>query len=308
MGEGHNMNFTNFRRLAGKAALALSLAVVAVPVYSQTVYTVNPYPMIQKIQSEAKHECMLGQLEPKTDMFADYPSAVSSIRGYWDAVKTGSPVSVAPFFNVSKNASWSSETINVPITLEEKITDPFAVPGAQLAEKPLRTFRASKGASLHTQWEVRGEAGVLIGTYDAELLRKGSVWRLQSMKLIPAKQYVEPLVQYCYAVGDVMPYRQSRANGWIEFASERLLELETKADIADAELAQLRSRSSASNTGDSVSQLTGQMEKKAMKAREKASEAKLDLEAAERELARVKSDIRAMDDARAAGIAKLGGG
>jgi hypothetical protein len=50
------------------------------------------------------------------------------------------------------------------------------------------------------------------------------------------------------------------------------------------------------------------MEKKAMKARERASEAKLDLESAERELARVRSDIRAMDDARAAGIAKLGGG
>lgn len=308
------MNVNNFGRISGTAALALTLVAIAGPVHPQTMASQVHSRLVNRVmaqhRAETEYECMQGKSMPKVDIFTAYPAAVDAVRGYWDAVKAGSPVSVAPHFHVSSNAAWRTGTLNVPMTLEAKVADPFVVPGAQLAAEPLRTFRAGKESSLHTQWEVRGAAGELIGTYDAGLVYKNSIWRLHTIELIDAKRYVEPIVQYCHDVGDVILFRLNSAEDRIRYNTEHAARMTENADTADAEVVRLQSQAASAEKGASASyqRLAQKAVNKAKKARIKADDAKLEVEAAERELARVKSDIKAMDEARAAGMAKLGGG
>jgi hypothetical protein len=302
------MTVFNIRRTSGQAVLALSLIAVATPAYPQAWIGQVVGNMIAQQQAwAAEQACMTGTAMPDVEVTEARPSTLTSMRGYWDAVKAGGPSSVTSQFHVSKKSAWINGATKVAIVAGAKVTDPFALPGAQLAAEPLRYFRSGDGASVRTQWEVRGGSGELIGTYDVELRRGGSTWRPFEMKLVPANQYVEPLVQYCHAVGDVMPFRLRSTEGAMTYTAKRAVKMAAKADKAEAEankaLAKTMNASGAASPADKLK--AGETVSKAKAARAKADEAKLAAENAAAAHALAKADSKALEDARAVAMAKL---
>jgi hypothetical protein len=302
------MTVSVFRRGSGHAVLALSLVAVATPAYSQAWIGQVVGNMIAQQQAwAAEQACMTGTAMPETEVNEARPTTLASVRGYWDAVNAGGSSTVASHFHVSKKSVWVSGATKVAIVPGVKVTDPFALPGAQLAAEPLHYFRSGDGASVRTQWEVRGGNGDLIGTYDAELRRGGSTWRLFELTLVPANQYVEPLVQYCHKAGDVMPFRLSSTEAAMNYTAKRAAKMAAKAEKAEAAankaLARTMNASGAAAPGDKIK--LGETADKARAARAKADEAKLAAENAAAAHALAKVDAKAMEDARTAAMAKL---
>jgi hypothetical protein len=302
------MTVFEIRRISGRGVLALSLIAVATPAYPQAWIGQVVGNMIAQQQAwAAEQACMTGTAMPDSEVAEARPTTLSSIRGYWDAVKAGGPSTVIAHFHVSKKSVWTNGATKVAIVPTAKVTDPFALPGAQLAAEPSRYFRSGDGASVRTQWEVRGASGELIGTYDAELRRGGSTWRLFDMKLVPANQYVEPLVQYCHAVGDVMPFRLRSTEATMTYTAKRAVKMAAKADKAEAAankaLAKTMNGSGAASPADKLK--VRETADKANTTRVKANEAKLAAETAATAHAQATADAKAMEDAKLVAMAKL---
>lgn len=264
--------------------------------------------MVRQQQWAAEQACMTGTAMPEAEVIEALPTTTASMRGYWDAVKAGGASAVSAHFHASKKSAWTSGGIKTAITSGTKITDPFALPGAILAEAPARLFRSGDGSSVRSQWLVHGSDGVLIGSYDTELRRSGSVWRLYDMTLVPANHYLEPLVQYCHKVGDVMPYRLSTTEASLNYAAKHAAKMTAKAQKAEGEaekiLGRMMNSSGAAKPGDKIK--LAEMTDRAKAARGKADLAKRAEDESARAYAKAKADAQAMEDARAAAKAKLG--
>jgi hypothetical protein len=296
------------RQIFGKAALVLSLATIATPAFPQAWIGLMVGDMIaQQHQAAMEHACMTGTPMIETEVAEARPTTFSSMRGYWDAVKSGGPAVVQPYFHVHKKSAFIGGPTKIAITPTTKLSDPFAVSGAILAAEPMRYFRSGDGVSVRFQWEVRDTATNLVGTYDAELRRGGATWRLFELRLIPAKDYVEPLVQYCHKVGDVMPYRLTSTERTMTYTSQRAVKMAGKADKADAAAAKAlaRTMNSSGHASPADKLMVRESGDKANAARSKAIEAKLAAETAAAANATAKADARAMEDARAVAMAGL---
>jgi hypothetical protein len=297
-------------RISGKVVLMLTLATIATPAFSQAWIGLMVGDMIaQQHQAAMEQACMTGTAMIENEVAEARPSTISSMRGYWDAVKGGSPSVVQPYFHVHKKSAFIDGATKIAITPTAKVADPWAASGSILAAEPIRYFRSGDGASVRFQWEVRDGAGKLIGTYDADLRRGGATWRLFELKLIPAKEYVEPLVQYCHKVGDVMPYRLISTERTMTYTAQRAVKMAAKADKAEAAAAKAlaRTMNSSGHASPADKLMVRESGDKANTARSKASEAKLAADAAAAANAKAKADAKAMEDARAAAIAALAG-
>jgi hypothetical protein len=297
--------------ISASVALALPAICAATPAYSQAwIGQVVGNVIAQQQAAAAEHACMTGAAMIDTEVAETRPTTIASMRGYWDAVKSGQPAVVQSHFHVNKKSVWINGATKVAIAPGAKVSDPFAVQGAQLAAEPLRYFRSGDGASVRVQWEVRDAAAKLIGTYDAELRRGGSTWRLFELRLIPAKEYVEPLVQYCHKAGDVMPYRLATTQRAMDYTAKRAVRMEEKAVKAEAAankaLARTMNSQGYASTGDKL--MVREAGDKANAARSKANEAKTAAETAAAEHAKAKADAKAMEDARTEAVGKLGVG
>jgi hypothetical protein len=302
------MRFVGIRRMSGPAVLGLSLIAVSTPAYPQAwIGQVVGNMMARQQAWAAEQACMTGTAMPEAEVAEARSSSIASMRGYWDAVKAGGPSVVASQFHVSRKSVWTNGSTRVAIVPGARVNDPFALPGAQLAAEPLRYFRSGDGASVAAQWEVRGSGGELVGTYDVELRRSGSTWRSFAMKLVPANEYVEPLVQYCHVVGDVMPFRLRSTEAAMTFTAKRAAKMAAKAEKAEAAAEKLLARTTnASGAASPTDKLRlGETSDKAKAARAKAVEAKMAAETAGIVYAQAQADAKAMEDARAAAMAKL---
>jgi hypothetical protein len=296
------------RQIFGKATLVLSFATIATPAFSQAwIGLMVGNMMAQQQQAAMEQACMTGTAMIESEVAEARPTTLASMRGYWDAVRSGGPAVVQPYFHVHKKSAFIGGPTKIIITPTTKISDPFAVSGAILAAEPMRYFRSGDGVSVRFQWEVRDATAKLVGTYDAELRRGGATWRLFELRLIPAQDYVEPLAQYCHKVGDVMPYRLTSTARTMTYTSQRALKMAAKADKAEAAAAKAlaRTMNSSGHASPADKLMVRESGDKASTARNKASEAKLAAESAAAENAKAKADAKAMDDARASAMAGL---
>ena len=182
--------------------------------YAQEVACMNGTPMVEKEVAEAS------------------TPAPGLMRNYWQAVSAGTtPTSV---FLIDKKMRWVSAGKELNQTNLGTLVDPFAHSGGSLVEAPIGFVRAGDAQSALGQWAVKDAAGKRVGTYQALLRRKGGQWLISTLTLVGAKEWADPVVQYCHAPGDVLPYRIASAARALEYATKQEAKASVKAADAQA--------------------------------------------------------------------------
>ena len=267
---------------------ALIIGLASAPAHAQAwIGQVVGDMMAQQRAIELEQACRTGTPMPPDEIDETRASTRASINGYWNAVRQGT-ANVVPYYQPDGKAKWIAGGKTVGLAGLTRVTDPFVGNGAALDATPIAYFRAGDGRSVGGQWVVRNADSSLIGTYDALFRRTEGVWRLSELSLIPAGSYVEPLVQYCHTVGDVLPYRVS----WT--TRQRAL-LEARAAKLEAKAAKAREAAAKGSRSDEEAVL---IQKRAVDAAERARRA--------REAARLAAEANelALADAKAAEAAR----
>jgi hypothetical protein len=252
----------------------------------------------QAIQREAA--CMGGTAMPDSEIAETRASAFAAMDGYWNAVRSGAPADVIPFYRDARKASWRAGGTALDGAALHKLTDPLAQTGAVFDATPLAYLRSGDGSSVHGQWAVRRADGGLIGTLDAAFSRSAGQWKLGDLTVYSATEYVEPLVQYCHKVGDVLPYRVASTTQARDYLVKRADRLKAKADKASAALDHAIARTKDEATLRDKRALADAARAKSLA----ASQAALEAIAANE---RANADAKAAADKRAAAIAALKG-
>ncbi len=182
--------------------------------YAQEVACMNGTPMIDKEVAEAS------------------TPAPGLMRSYWQAASAGTaPTAV---FLIDKKTRWISAGKQLDQTNLRTLGDPFASGGGSLVETPIGFVRAGDAQSALGQWVVRDGAGKRVGTYQGLLRRKGGQWLISTLTLVGAREWADPVVQYCHAPGDVLPYRIATAARALEYATKQEAKASVKAADAQA--------------------------------------------------------------------------
>lgn len=252
----------------------------------------------QAAQQEAA--CRAGQAMPDSEIAETRASAYAAIDGYWKAVGGGAPADVSPFYQADRKLSWVGGGITLNAAGLRNVIDPLAQQGAALDARPLAYVRAGDGSTVHGQWAVRRADGHLIGTLDAHFRRASGQWKLTDLTVYPATEYVEPLVQYCHSVGDVLPYRVESTTQARAYLVKRADKLKAKADKAQAAADKAAARNSDAALLRDARALADAARAKSDGASKAAQDA---IAANEQALA----DAKAAADTRAAAIAALKG-
>ncbi len=262
--------------------------------------------MAQEQAAAREHACMTGEPMPAEEVTEARDPALQTMTGYFATAKTGD-ADLSRHFNLDKRSRWTSGTTSVGMVGIATQVDPFATAGLTLDGTPLAFVRAGDAQSALGQWVVRDAAGAVAGTYTAGFSRRAGVWRLSTLVLTSARTYVDPVVQYCHAQGDVMPYRLANSRAVRERAEKRVAKAKIKADQALASGATARARADKS-PGSATARDA------ALKAEARARQLSEALEARSKELADAQAteatalaDAKTADDAKAAAIAALGG-
>ena len=250
----------------------------------------------QAAQQEAA--CMGGAAMPDSEIAETRASTFTAINGYWNAVRGGGAADVASFYQGDRKVSWTARGTTLSDAALHKVTDPLAQSGAVLDAQPTAYFRSGDGSSVRGQWAVRRADGRMIGTLDAAFRRAAGIWKLSDLTVYPATEYVEPLVQYCHRVGDVLPYRIASSGHMRDYLVKRADKMKAKADKAMAAADQAETR------GGEGSYL---QEKRILAdaARAKSEEATRAAMAAIADNEHALADAKAAADTRAAAIAAL---
>ncbi len=254
----------------------------------------------QQRAAELEAACRGGQAMPDSEIAETRASAYAAIDGYWKAVRGGTPADVSPFFQADRKLSWVGGGMTLNAAGLRNVTDPLAQQGAALDAKPLAYFRSGDGSTVHGQWAVRRADGHLIGTLDAHFRRALGQWKLADLRVYPATEYVEPLVQYCHVVGDVLPYRVESTTQARAYLTKRADKLKVKADKAQAAADKAAAR-------NSDAALLRDQRALADAARAKSDDATKAAQAAIAANEQALADTKAAADARAAAIAALKG-
>lgn len=283
-----------FTPIAGGAcALALlSSAIMPAPAAGQAwIGQIVGDMMAQQAAYEAERQCMIGTPMVAEEVTEARKPALAAMTRYWTAVQPGGSGDASAAFHLDKKTRWTHGTTALAMAGMTKVSDNLALAGGVLPSEPEAFFRAGDGQSARAQWVVRTAGGKRVGTYDALFTRKAGDWRLSELTLTDAAIWVDPLVQYCHKVGDVLPYRVNSAAGSLAHAQKQLTKAEAK--LAKAEAAAAKPKA------------TPELIAKAAKARETLAEREARLQQMMAEDAAVKADVAAADTARAAGRAAL---
>ncbi len=263
--------------------------------------------MAQQQAALQERNCMMGIPMPEKEINEARKPGLEIMVSYWTHVKGGGISDASADFHLDKKTRWFTVTQSADLAHLNAITDPFAAARLTFDPDPLAFFRAGDGQSAAGQWIVRDGQGKRSGTYNASFKRHMGVWKLTALELVSGKDYVDPLLQYCHKVADVLPYRLSNAAWLRSFAQKRAIKAETKA----AEAARLAAAAQASATAASRSAKASR-EANAKLAADKATAAaevavarKADLARAVAEDEAAKSDAAALEQARVAGRAAL---
>lgn len=228
-----------------------------------------------------EYACMNGTPMPDGEVIEARQPAIGTMNGYFAAARDGSPV--ASHFHLDKHSRWISRDASLSMAGIGSLKDPFASAGLALDAAPLGFVRAGDGASALGQWAARDAAGAQAGIYTGRFLRKGGVWRLSTLELTGPDRYVDPVVQYCHAAGDVMPFRLTNTRRIREALEKRVAKTEAKAKEAQARISGTGGTRTASTVAR-AQRLTNEFEtrrKELAVARDEEAKALADSKAAE---------------------------
>ncbi|WP_447727971.1 hypothetical protein [Sphingomonas koreensis] len=248
--------------------------------------------MAQQAAAQQEEACMTGTPMPPEEVTEARTPALAVMRAYY--ASAGADGRISPHFNLDKRTRWIDGEAGVGMAEIDRQRDRFAHGGLSLDPVPLGFVRAGDGASALGQWVARDAAGAVGGTYTARFTRSGGVWRLSTLQLTPARQYIDPVEQYCHKSGDVLPYRLSNARWWREQAERRAVKAAAKAAKADAALAKA--------SGNAAAQT------KARAARTTLEQRQTELDAARTVEAKALADAAEAESRKAKAIAALAAG
>lgn len=223
-----------FNHLRAAGAMALLTCAGYAPAASAQAWIGQVVGNIMAQQAAAQQEaaCMIGTAMPPEEVAEAHAPGLAVMRAYFSSAGTDGRISA--HFNLDKRTRWIDAEPGVGMAELDRQRDPFARGGLSLDPEPLGFVRAGDGASALGQWVVRDAAGQLGGTYTGRFTRSGGVWRLSTLRLTPARQYVDPVEQYCHKPGDVLPYRLETARWQREYAERRFAKAKDKAAKAEA--------------------------------------------------------------------------
>jgi hypothetical protein len=164
--------------------------------------------------------CQNGEPYPASEVEKLTSIAPQLVQAYWAAVAGGKPP--LEMFVMNKQTRWKSGATVLDKKTLATVKDPFVADGGQLDARPLAFRVAGDGASALGQWQVRDATGLPIGRYQALFGTRKGVWLISTLELIDARTWVDPVVQYCHAPGDVLGYRIKNAKERLAFAEPRL--------------------------------------------------------------------------------------
>jgi hypothetical protein len=222
-------------RFAKSASILAATALVALPTAVQAQAWIGLMVgnmMSQQAAYAQEVACMTGTPMVDKEVAEASTPAPGVMRSYWQAASAGTaPTSV---FLIDKKTRWISAGKELTQTNLATLVDPFARSGGSLVEAPIGFVRAGDAQSALGQWVVRDGAGKRIGTYQGLFRRKTGQWLLSTLTLVSAKEWVDPVVQYCHAPGDVLPYRIATSARALEFATKQEAKAQVKAGDAQA--------------------------------------------------------------------------
>ncbi len=235
-------------RFAKSASMLAATALVALPTAVQAQAWIGLMVgnmMSQQAAYAQEVACMTGTAMVDKEVAEASTPAPGLMRSYWQAVSAGTaPTSV---FLIDKKTRWVSAGQELTQTNLGTLLDPFARSGGSLVEAPIGFARAGDAQTALGQWVVRDSAGKRIGTYQGLLRRKGGQWLFSALTLVGAKEWGDPVMQYCHTPGDVLPYRVTSA----KFGLERAIKQEAKAADAQAKVEKAQA-AAASAPGNSA--------------------------------------------------------
>lgn len=183
--------------------------------------------MAQQAAAEARHRCSMGDPMEDAEVAEALAPTNATMQAYFAGMQDGS-ANAAQFYALDKKARWSlGGTVHQEATLAAA-SDPFAVAGAVIDSEPRTYVRSGMHAFTHADWQVRDAGGNLKGTYSGYFVRKLGDWKLRTLTLTPASEYVEPVTQFCDEPGDVMPYRLEYTEHWKGSHERSVAKAETK--------------------------------------------------------------------------------
>lgn len=183
--------------------------------------------MARQAAYAAEQRCMGGEAMPPNEVAEARNPAPAVMQGYWAAVGVGQ--SPAAAFHLGSKTRWTAGATSAGQTGLGKVVDPFARAGMTFTATPLGFVRAGDGQSALGQWAAEDRPGHRGGTYQALLRRQAGVWKLSTLELVEARSWIDPVVQYCHAPGDVMPFRVGQAQRMVEQAERREVKSAKKA-------------------------------------------------------------------------------
>jgi hypothetical protein len=234
------MRFTKFTSLLAAASLAVLPATAQAQAW---IGLMVGNMMAQQAAYAQEVACMSGTPMVEKEVAEASIPAPGVMRGYWQAVTAGNAPMAA--FVIDKKTRWIAAGKELNQTNLGNIADPLARSGGSLVEIPVGFVRAGDAQSALGQWLVRDPAGRILGTYQGLFRRKSGQWLFSTLTLVGAKEWVDPVVQYCHAPGDVLPYRVASTQRALEYATRQEAKASAKAADARAKAAEFRARADA---------------------------------------------------------------
>lgn len=246
----------------------------------------------QAIAAQREQACMIGTPMSDSEVAEARAPALAVMPAYF--ASAGADGRISTHFNLDKRARWIDGEASVGMAELDRQRDPFARTGLSLDPAPIAFVRAGDGSSALGQWTVRDAPGSAGGTYTARFTRSKGAWRLSTLQLAPARQYVDPVEQYCHSPGDVLPYRLQLGRALREQAERRVAKAKGKVAKADAAATKARDKAAAEARLQTL--------RAALDSRE------VELGVAQAAEARAQADAAAAEARKAAAIAALAAG
>ncbi len=276
---------------------------LAAPVSAQYYYVPVYIPDFAGMNDAQKAEwaCRRGNPIHPREVSASTPLAIALMQAYWETVRAGQ-VPLTNFVSSDKTR-WTAKGTTLTGKNLAAIKDPFATQENTLDATPLRFIRSGDGSSAVGQWQVRNAAGMPVGTYQA-LLRFKKAWLISSLELIEAGTWVDPVVQYCHAPGDVLGYRLAEGKAAVAEAQKRLTPARQAEAAARASADKARAAAEAAPDNVGKQAAAKQAAEKLRQAADVANGYQSQYDTQRAILDKAEAEQKALDDLRAAGKAQ----
>lgn len=261
----------------------------------------------QMAANEAAREkeiaCRRGVPMSDKEVAEAHTPAATTMKAYWSDAQAGR--SFAGDFNIDKHAQWSVGGTVAKAAQVGGQADPFVKAGLALDPGELGFVRAGDGASALGQWVVRDAAGARRGTYTAAFTRKLGEWRLSTLALTGAREYAEPVVQYCHTPQDVLGYRIEDTTADVARLERAVPKAERQVAKQEQALAKARGTAARRSASDIDRAAVGQEAERLNHLRTGLEAMRTQLADARKQQAEAIADAKAKEEAKAAALREL---